>query len=108
METSRNDDQQVMEPAETQEAAVEKPRDKWKIAAIAGFLITLSAWIVLVSSDICSLTCGAVGLIVSCFGTKSSSRGWKDLAITSIVASAVLLLVFAIFWGAIIFALKSL
>lgn len=62
-----------------------------------GALFTLMGWITMMLNPWLSGGCAAFGLILSIIGTCIPRCARRNLAITSIVASAVLLLVLAIF-----------
>lgn len=70
-----------------------------KTCAWIGAFITLSAWIALIFNGEVSFFLALAGVIVSAFGVKSPRGLVRDMAITAVVASGVLLVVFAIFFG---------
>lgn len=80
----------------------------WTLMSVAGAVASVAAWCVMMSSEKLSFWCAVVALVLACLGLKSAGRGWRNLSVTSIIASGVLLLVYGIFWGAIFFTLKSL
>ena len=92
------------QPAKEQKA----PSWAWTWISAAGAFASVAAWCVMMSSEKVSFWCAVVALLLSCLGLKSDGRGWRNLSVTSIIASGVLLLVYGIFWGAIFFTLKSL
>lgn len=69
-----------------------------------GALLALVAWVVLFWNGRTSFYIAIAALVASCIGVKSHR---KNLAVTAIVASSVLMLVFAVFEGAIYFLLRS-
>lgn len=83
-------------------------RRVWRYVVGAACVLTLVAWVSLLYSEHISFWAGICGLVMSCAGLRTRGAVWRNLAITSIIASAVLLLVYAIFWGAIVFALNSI
>ena len=72
--------------------------------AIVGSLLTIIAWILLFWTGFGSFCTAGAALVVSAFGIRSRL---KNLAITSIIGAAVLMLVFAIFEGLIFFMLRT-
>lgn len=73
--------------------------------AVFGTLFTIAAWILLPFVSMPSLVCAVVGVIVSALGIGSRLR---TLAITTLLASSVLCMVYAIFYGVIYFVLNKL
>lgn len=80
----------------------------WTWMSVIGAIFTVGAWCVMMGSEKVSFWCAVIGLVLSCLGVKCGHRGWRNLSITAIIAAAVLLLVYGIFWGAIFFTMKSL
>lgn len=80
------------------------PRPARRFPAILGALLTIAAWVVLFWSGFGSFCVAGAALVVSLFGIRGRMR---NLAVTSIVAAAVLMLVFAIFEGLIFFMLSG-
>lgn len=100
MDTTENS---VIEPASESQERPQRPRRV--IVALLGALLAVAAWVVLFWSGELSFFIALASLVVSIFALKSSHR---NLAITAIIASSVLMLVFAIFEGTIYFLLRSL
>ncbi len=72
----------------------------WLVAAVAGLLLTVAAWCALMFYPVASFWCGLAGIVLSVAGLRVGRCCWRDIAITSIVASVVLVLVHIIFtWG---------
>lgn len=69
-----------------------------------GAVLALAAWVVLFWDGRMSFYVALAALICSCVGLKSDR---KNLAITAIVASSVLMFVFAVFEGAIYYLLRT-
>lgn len=92
------------QPAKEQKAA----SWVWTLMSVAGAVAAVGAWCVMMNSEKISFWCAVAALLLSCPGLKSGGRGWRNLSVTAIIASGVLLLVYGIFWGAIFFTLKSL
>lgn len=85
--------------------AIDK-RAKFNKFALIGILLAIAAWVILSFNGKIALGCSAVSLICGCIGLKSSTRSWRNAAITSIVASAVLLIVLSAFLTVIYIGLK--
>lgn len=79
-----------------------------KVCAWLGAIVTLGAWLALIFSGTVSFCLAAVGIVLSSFGARCRRGLVRDMAITAIVASAVLILVFAIFFGALLYLDKTL
>ncbi len=84
-----------------QQEHVASPR-RWP--AVLGALLTIAAWVLLFWSGFGSFCTAGEALVVSLFGIRGRLR---NLAITSIVAASVLMLVFAIFEGLIFYMLRA-
>lgn len=105
------EDTKGMAAAESVAVAVgtaDEGRHVWRYVVGAACVLTLVAWVSLLYSEHISFWAGICGLVLSCAGLRARGAVWRNLAITCIIASAVLLLVYAIFWGAIVFALNSI
>lgn len=77
-----------------------KHRKLWVTAAVAGALLTVLAWLFLMFLPMGSVWCAVVALVLSIAGIWVGRGCVRDIAITSVVASGVLLLVHIIFtWG---------
>lgn len=75
-----------------------------RLPAILGALLVIVAWVLLFWTGFWSFCTAAASLLVSIFGVRGRLR---NLAITSIVAASVLMLVFAIFEGMIFMMLRA-
>ena len=93
--------------SEVAQASSSAPRGKGVFTFMVWFgaILALVAWIMLFWNGRTSFYVAVAALIASCIGLKSSR---KNLAVTAIIASSVLMLVFAMFEGAIYFLLRSL
>lgn len=94
--------------ADTEAAQMPKSNPLFKCLAWLGALTTLGAWLALIFNGSVSFWLAVVGLVLASVGAKSPRGLVRDMAITAIVASAVLLVVFAIFFGALYYLDKSL
>lgn len=72
-----------------------------RVLTIAAFLIAVAAWIALPISYIASLAGAVVAVVTSAFALAQPRGAWRNLALTALVAAAVLCLVFAIFFSAL-------
>lgn len=72
-------------------------RAKFNKFALLSILLTLAAWVVLSFDGKIALAISVVAFILGCIGLKSSTRTWRNTAITSLVASAVLMVVLSAF-----------
>ncbi len=79
-----------------------------KACAWAGAVCAFAAWVALIFNGNVSFILALGGVIISSFGARCPKGLVKDMAITAIVACAVLLLVFAIFFGVIYYLDKTL
>ncbi len=95
---------------ETKESNLQQPsqsadtRPAKRLPAIFGALLAIVAWVLLFWTGFGSFCTAAASLLVSIFGIRGRLR---NLAITSIVAASVLMLVFAIFEGMIFIMLRA-
>lgn len=92
------------QPEALENAQPASPR-KGRVAAIAGALLALAAWVFMFWNGEISFFISIPAFIASIFGLRGSL---KNLAITALIASSVLMLVFAIFQGAIYYLLKTM
>lgn len=72
-----------------------------------GALLVLAGWVTMMLNEWLSLGCTLVGLILSIIGVRIPAGPRRNLAITSIVAASVLILVFALFTILIYFIYNS-
>lgn len=79
-------------------------RPSRRFPAIMGALLTVVAWVLLFFSGKASFFVALLALVVCCFGLGGARR---HLAVTSMVAAGVLILVFAIFEGIILYLLST-
>lgn len=80
----------------------------FKACAWIGAICAAAAWLALIFNGSVSFFLALAGVIISSFGARSPKGLVRDMAITAIVASAVLILVFAIFFGVIFYLDKTL
>ncbi len=88
-------------PASTPQASRRSVRSM--LAAIS-MVVTIMAWILLMWNGYAALGLGLAAIVLGVVGTRSRSAGWRNLAITSLIASAVLVIVMVaflivIYWG---------
>lgn len=82
--------------------AAQQPRHRslWVTAAVVGTILTVVAWLCLMFWPVVSVWCGVAALVLSVAGINVGRGCVRDIAITSVVASGVLVLVHIIFtWG---------
>lgn len=98
-----NDNENIKENAA---AAVDVTRTspagsrRWLVAILAGVALTVAAWLALMFYPVASLWCAVAALALSVAGLRIGRGCLRDIGITSIVASGVLVLVHIIFtWG---------
>ncbi len=90
--------EKAAEPAAT--TAAKQQRHKLTVAA---FVVTVLAWVTLPLHYLVSLCLCVVGLALAIFGVRQPRGGSRNLALVTTVAAGVLLLVYAIFWAAMLF-----
>lgn len=86
----------------------EKTRPARPWPSVTAFLLTLVGWICLPYNEFAALAGATAGLILSLVALRQRRGAWRNLALISLVAAAVLLLVLVLFWGGIIIALRML
>ncbi|MCH5220610.1 MAG: hypothetical protein J1F20_08580 [Muribaculaceae bacterium] len=74
-----------------------RPYAGHRVAAIIGALLVLCGWLTMMVNEWLSLGCTLAGLVLSAIGLRVPPGGCRNLAITAIIAAAVLLLVFLLF-----------
>lgn len=98
--------------AQEQEVALDqKPKSSpaGRVLALVGFVFTVVAWVEIIFNEYVSGVCAIVAMILSIVACCLCRKGfWRDMAITAILATVVLLLVFALFFFGIRFAINSL
>lgn len=111
------EDPVTTEKAKPEQAAAEavavQPKQKTRAAAIwlslVGFLLAILAWIEMVFNEYASGSLAIAGLAVAIVACCLCRRCiWRDISITTMVATGMLLLVFAIFFFGLRFAINSL
>lgn len=84
-------------PADEAVRAEVKRRSKFSKFALVSLILTVIAWLMLMTplkiGGFIALAIAIVSVVVSIFGLKSPRRGWRDIATTSLIASAVLAVV---------------
>lgn len=86
-----------------------KPRRWANLIASVALILCIVAWIAMAYDEYTSIGLGIAAMcmaIVGCFTTRRSI--WRDIAITAIIASGVLLLVFAMFTFGLDILVKSI
>jgi uncharacterized membrane protein len=74
---------------------------------IAAFVITVLAWVSLPVQYVVSICLCIIGLALAVLGVRQPRGGSRNLALITLVASGVLLLVYAVFWGALLYVTLS-
>lgn len=96
--------QEPMPAQDSQPEQAKTPRRRIAVA-IAGTLLTIIAWVLLFFSGTACIACAAIAVAVCAFGVKGRLH---NLAVTALIASSVLILVYLIFEGIIHILLNSL
>lgn len=91
----------VQQPEQATGATEVPQRGKRAGFAIAAFVFAVAGWLTLPFVYIVSMACGLLGTVAGIVGWRGRRGAWRNLAITSTVAALTLLLVFAVFWGAL-------
>ncbi len=87
----------------------EKPRILGNTVATLSLIVCIGAWIAMVYNEGASAALAIAALVMAIVGCFMTRRGlWRDVAITAIIASCVLLLVFAAFSYGLDMLVKSL
>lgn len=98
----------AVEPVEAAPAAASTPqaprRSVRSMLAAISMVVTIMAWILLMWNGYAAMGLGLAAIVLGVVGTRSRSAGWRNLAITSLIASAVLVIVMVaflivIYWG---------
>lgn len=100
-ETVQPDLQTPVEAAEQPAAVEQTPADK-KIQfrrklVVIGFVLVVGGWLTMMLNEWVSLAFTVTGVVLSSIGVRIPPGPRRDFAITSIIAGAVLLLVFILF-----------
>jgi hypothetical protein len=74
---------------------------------IAAFILTVLAWVTIPFQNIVSMCFAVIALALAIIGIRQPRGGSRNLAVVSLVAAAVLLLVYAIFWIALLYITVS-
>lgn len=83
-------------------------RKKFNAFALLAILFTIAAWIILSFEGDVALGVGVVAFVAGCIGLRASSQAWRNTAITSIVASSVLIVVLVAFKIVFYIGLKAI
>ena len=91
------------EPAAATATSAPRRSARSMLAAIS-MVVTVIAWILLMWNGYAALGLGLAAIVLAVVGSRSRSAGWRNLAITSLIASAVLVIVMVaflivIYWG---------
>lgn len=94
-------------------AVAEKPNRKVTPAAIwlslVSFVLAVLAWVEMIFNEYASGSLAIAGLVVAIVGCCLCRRCiWRDISITSIIATGMLLIVFAIFFFGIRYAINAI
>lgn len=83
--------------ADQKETKATAPRPRRVTLAILAFVVTVIGWILLPLTYQITIGAGVLGIILSILALRQPRGGWRNLALVSLVASSVLLLVMAVF-----------
>lgn len=82
---------------------------EWNMIVVLAFAITVVAWISMIFNEYVSFWSAIAALAVSGVAVAKLSRCFmRDVAVTCILANAVLLLVYGIFYFALEYAIKMI
>jgi uncharacterized membrane protein len=70
---------------------------------LAAFVITVLAWVSLPLQYVVSICLCIIGLALAIIGVRQPRGGSRNLALVTLVAAGVLLLVYVIFWSALLY-----
>lgn len=84
-----------------------EPMTVYDRLAMLSVVVTIIAWVVLSFNGVVALIISALAFTGACFGLKASRRLSRNVAITSIVASSVLMVVVGAFLIVIYVGLSS-
>lgn len=104
-----SDDRKTDGIADSAPSGVEKShRSRYDKFAFLSIILTVVAWIILSLEGRVALAVCVAAFVLGCIGLKSRSRVWKNTAITSLVASAVLMVVLSAFMIVLFIGLNSI
>ena len=83
-------------------------RSRYDKFAFLSIILTIAAWIILSFEGRVALAVCVIAFVLGCIGLKSHSRVWKNTAITSLVASSVLMVVLSAFMIVLFIGLNSI
>lgn len=106
--TTVTDAEPASEATDLQAGTDAEERPKRAGMAVAAFVVTVAAWVLLPLYYPGALGGGILALILSILALRQPRGAWRNLALVTTVASSVLLLILAIFWTALLLALKYL
>lgn len=92
-----------MDTPEQQSIAIEAPvkvergNPRFNVFALLSIFVTIAAWVILSINGEVALGVSIAAFVLSCLGLKAATRTLRNTAITSLVASTVLMVVLAAF-----------
>lgn len=101
MEVTEQISQNDIQPESPQQEEAPAPRPRRLTLAVIAFVVTVAAWIFLPVYYPAALGGGIAALVLSVLALRQPRGASRNLALVSLVASAVVLLVLAVFWSAI-------
>ena len=90
--------------AAAEAAAVRPSRPGWACAAM---VLAVVAWISLPFFYVVALAAGVAAVVAAIVALRQPRGAWRNLALTALVAAAVLLLVLAVFWSVLLYTLAQ-
>ena len=102
-EAPRADEAPAAEAVAEAVAAPARPEQSRGLKACAwlGALAAAGGWLLIMWAPVPSVICSVAAVALSAFGLRRSSGLLRDMCITAIIAAGVLLLVYALFYGAL-------
>lgn len=102
MDIQPTDNIAQVQAAEQPAQAKKAPAQHHKLT-LAAFVITVLAWVAIPVHYVVSIGLCVLGLVLAVIGLRQPRGGSRNLALVTVVAGAVLLAVYAIFWSALIY-----
>ena len=81
----------------SQPAPAAKPVPRRRAVTLTGFVLGLIAWALMMLAPVVSGCVAAVGCVLSAIGCAQPRSGMRNLAITGVIVSAVLLVIYGLF-----------
>lgn len=82
---------------------------EWNACVVLAFAITVVAWISMIFNEYVSFWSAIAALVISAVAVAKLKRSFmRDVAVTCILANAILLLVYGIFYFALEYAIKMI